>query len=956
MVRTSRPLVERMTLVWHDWFATSNAGVGSQKLMLAQNRLLRRNALGRFDHLLVAITANPAMLLWLSGADNRKGAPNENYGRELMELFTLGEGNGYTRAGRPRAGARADRLDEHVEARQGPDQLPLRRRSATTRARRRSSASGARSRGATRSQLCLHHPTAPAVLRHEALELLRSRAARRRHTRGRSSELYRTSGYEVRPVLDAILRHPALYTGPRMVKPPVVYIAGLLRGLGRGVDTAAWVWLAEGAGQRLFYPPNVAGWDDTRWLDTNTFRGRWAIANEALEKVALEQKKGQKPPKVPNDPEAIVKGALAVLGNPTIRPETHAELLAFAARLAASGATGWKAEPIPRSSRTPSASCSPCPPTCRPADGAAAPSIRARASSAGARRGRARPARDRAGHADAGGHRPRPADVPRPRARARARRLRRRGAAAAGLRGGDRGRSGRQRRSGKVLVSVFLDGGADALSLLYPGLDPLYRQLRPRLALAPGAGTPFAEDPSLSWHPSLAPLAQLHGEGKVTVMPGDRLRPPEPVALHLAALLGGRRSRRAARDRLARALPRPGRSTDNPLQGLSLDWSLQPSLATAKMPVAAVDAPDRYDFWTRGVWGEVDERMVDDDRAARRAPDPRRRRPRGRPPMRPASRRGCTEQLAPFRPKDDTKPLHEPRRLSRTVDDSFPRRLAGLAAMLAAGLPLRVVALSAPGGYDTHDDQANDLADGLKLTADSLLAFQRDLEARGLADRVLVHVWSEFGRRAKENGSGGTDHGAAGTGFLIGSRVTGHDDRRVPRARRGSTRTATSARRPTSAGSTRRCSRTGSEPTPSAIIPGARKFRAARDPAMRRVLAAALGRRSRSRSARALRHAREVPTRVQVVADEFTLTLSRTKVRRRRRDRRARQLRRGRPRSRSPPYRRHADLPHRASSIPADGRARPEPARRAATRSGARSPTTAPAGCGRRCTSAERGE
>jgi uncharacterized protein (DUF1501 family) len=93
--------------------------------------------------------------------------------------------------------------------------------------------------------------------------------------------------------------------------------------------------------------------------------------------------------------------------------------------------------------------------------------------------------------------------------------------------------------------------------------------------------------------------------------------------------------------------------------------------------------------------------------------------------------------------------------------------------MLSAGLPLHVVALTAAGGYDTHDNQAAELADGLKLTADSLLAFQRDLEARGLADRVLVHVWSEFGRRATENGSGGTDHGAAGTGFLIGSRVAG---------------------------------------------------------------------------------------------------------------------------------------------------------------------------------------
>ena len=65
MVRTSRPLVERMTLVWHDWFATSNTGVGSQGLMLDQNALFRRYALGRFRFLLLAVTADPAMLLWL---------------------------------------------------------------------------------------------------------------------------------------------------------------------------------------------------------------------------------------------------------------------------------------------------------------------------------------------------------------------------------------------------------------------------------------------------------------------------------------------------------------------------------------------------------------------------------------------------------------------------------------------------------------------------------------------------------------------------------------------------------------------------------------------------------------------------------------------------------------------------------------------------------------------------
>ena len=222
---------------------------------------------------------------------------------------------------------------------------------------------------------------------------------------------------------------------------------------------------------------------------------------------------------------------------------------------------------------------------------------------------------------------------------------------------------------------------------------------------------------------------------------------------------------------LGRYLDRVG-SPDNPLQGLSLESRLQPALATARMPVSSIDGPDRYDFWTRGVWGDVDKRLLEaigslgrlptgGDRALAQATGVARQAARLR------------EQLLPFAPKDKapgfTSPVHYP----DAADDEFPRRLAGLAAMLAAGLPLRAVALSAPGMYDTHDDQPGELAAGLKLTADSLLAFQRDLEARGLADRVLVHVWSEFGRRAKENGSNGTDHGAAGTGFLIGSRVKG---------------------------------------------------------------------------------------------------------------------------------------------------------------------------------------
>ena len=122
------------------------------------------------------------------------------------------------------------------------------------------------------------------------------------------------------------------------------------------------------------------------------------------------------------------------------------------------------------------------------------------------------------------------------------------------------------------------------------------------------------------------------------------------------------------------------------------------------------------------------------------------------------------EQLDPFQ-DGYTSPVAYP-------DSDFAQRLAALAAMLAAGLPLKVVALEAHGGYDTHSDQAANLPGDLAMASQSLLAFQQDLEARGLADRVLTHVWSEFGRRPAENGSG-TDHGAAGVGLVMGTQAQG---------------------------------------------------------------------------------------------------------------------------------------------------------------------------------------
>ncbi len=93
MLMTRRPLLEKMTLFWHNHFATSADKVTNAPLMIQQNEILRRNALGNFKTLLLEVSKDPAMLIWLDGQDNIKGRANENFAREIMELFTLGVGN-----------------------------------------------------------------------------------------------------------------------------------------------------------------------------------------------------------------------------------------------------------------------------------------------------------------------------------------------------------------------------------------------------------------------------------------------------------------------------------------------------------------------------------------------------------------------------------------------------------------------------------------------------------------------------------------------------------------------------------------------------------------------------------------------------------------------------------------------------------------------------------------------
>jgi uncharacterized protein (DUF1501 family) len=104
-------------------------------------------------------------------------------------------------------------------------------------------------------------------------------------------------------------------------------------------------------------------------------------------------------------------------------------------------------------------------------------------------------------------------------------------------------------------------------------------------------------------------------------------------------------------------------------------------------------------------------------------------------------------------------------------NNTLGTRLQNLAGLMAQPLGIRVAAVEADGDFDTHDRQPEDLSEGLKEVSEALSAFQADIEARGIADRVLTFVWSEFGRRAEQNNSNGTDHGAGGLAFVMGTRA-----------------------------------------------------------------------------------------------------------------------------------------------------------------------------------------
>ncbi|MDO8189386.1 DUF1501 domain-containing protein [Conexibacter sp. JD483] len=327
--------------------------------------------------------------------------------------------------------------------------------------------------------------------------------------------------------------------------------------------------------------------------------------------------------------------------------------------------------------------------------------------------------------------------------------------------------------AGRVLVSVFLPGGADLLDTLPPvGQYGTYADLRPGTKLA---SPPLLGGTGLGIHPSLTEgigggVKGLFDAGKVGFLPGIDYANPDLSHFHSRHFWEtGLISERAAPGWLGRWLDRHG-SAENPLQGLTLGSTLSPVLATGKAPVAALESPRDVGL---DVWGTEDKTRPRLLAAWEQLTHATRGGGDGPQSVRTAAvlAKRVGDRLAPYAEKDGKDPLAPV--VAYPEDDGFSTRLSRLAALIAQPLGVRVAAVQADGEFDTHDNQPEDLARALRSVSQGLAAFQADLEARGVADRVMTLVWSEFGRRPKGNESAGSDHGAGGVAWVQGNHAVG---------------------------------------------------------------------------------------------------------------------------------------------------------------------------------------
>lgn len=293
MAFTKRPLEEKMTLFWHGHFATSNKKVNNAYGMYGQNLLLRKYALGNFHQLLYNVSKDPAMIVWLDNQQNRKGKPNENYAREIMELFTMGIGN-YTEhdikeAARAFTGWQTLPSGFVFNSRQHDD-------GAKTFLGVTGNLNGDDVIGILVKQQATSRFLATKLIKFFAMDDPDPAMV------DRVADVYTTSHYNMGKVVRAIFTDPIFLSEKSFhakIKSPAELVVGSIKTLQmKQLDGDLPNQMAR-MGQDLFMPPNVKGWDGgTAWIATDTMMERFNFANRITSARFASMEKQETPSQI----------------------------------------------------------------------------------------------------------------------------------------------------------------------------------------------------------------------------------------------------------------------------------------------------------------------------------------------------------------------------------------------------------------------------------------------------------------------------------------------------------------------------------------------------------------------------------------------------------------------------------------------------------------------------------
>lgn len=280
MVSSPRPLQEKLVLFWHGHFTSGYREVKSSGALYDQNQLFREKANGNFRDLLLSITDDPAMILYLNTQQNRKGKPNENYARELMELFTMGEGQ-YTERD----------IKEAARAFTGIS-IDLQTGKSVYRSRRHDFGEKTflghtgELEPADIIDIILDQPATARFMARKFWEFFAYENPEPEIVDG-LADVLRKNHYDFKPMLTAMFESDAFY-GPRArfthIKSPIELLVGTMRTLEIApVDTESMVVGLQAMGQTPMQPPNVKGWDGGEtWITSSTLFNRYNVLGRLI--------------------------------------------------------------------------------------------------------------------------------------------------------------------------------------------------------------------------------------------------------------------------------------------------------------------------------------------------------------------------------------------------------------------------------------------------------------------------------------------------------------------------------------------------------------------------------------------------------------------------------------------------------------------------------------------------